>query len=369
MVQNDRSRMRPGLAPPKSWQLRYAFALGMVVATTLLRQPLAPMLGNSAPFILYFPALVVVGWFAGFGPGMLATVLSGYAARTWFFEPKGSFAIPDVPSAFRLGLFLFSGMLTSYLCGRLHQRTGELRQEKEGLELKVHERTLHLERALKDMEGFSYTVSHDLRSPLRSMHGYSEVLLEDYGPALDEKGRGYLERIHAATTKMDRLVDDLLAFAKASGTAVETHPVPLKHAVAEVIEGTPRLQPPSVKIAYEGCVHSVQAHDTLLRQVLQNLLENAAKFVAVGVQPVIRLWSEEHGERVRLWIEDNGIGISLEDRTKLFQLFQRAAPTQYSGTGIGLATVDRAVSRMNGQVGVESEPGRGSRFWVDLVRA
>jgi signal transduction histidine kinase len=361
--------MRPALAPPRNWKIGYGFAIGMVVVATLLRVPLAPLLGNSVPFILYFPALVVVGWFGGFGPGMVATFLSGYAARTYFFEPRGHFDIPDLPSAFRLGLFVLSGSLMSYLCGRLHQRTEELRLEKEGLELKVHERTLHLERALKDMEGFSYTVSHDLRSPLRSMHGFSEILLQDYSGSLDDKARGYLERIRAAATRMDKLVDDLLAFAKVSGAAVETHPLPLKTAVASVIETTPRLNAPGVKIAYDDCVHTVQAHDTLLHQVLQNLLENAAKFVAVGVQPVIRLWSEEHGERVRLWIEDNGIGIAPGDQGKLFKLFQRMQPTSYSGTGIGLATVDRAVSRMNGRVGVESEPGRGSRFWVDLLRA
>ena len=349
--------------------LRYFVAVGVVATVTVLRLPLSPLLGNSVPFILYFPAIVVAGWFGGFGPGMAATLLSGYCARTWFFEPYGSFSIENWPAAFRFMVFLLSGVLTSFLCGLLHRRTAELEREKKQLEAKVRERTQHLERSLKDMEAFSYTASHDLRAPLRWMHGFAGILRNDYAAALDERGRGYLQRIQDAATRLSQLVDDLLKFAKVSGSTVETRPTALNDAVAQLLAGLPQFGPAHLDLSYEQCAHTVLAHPTLLQQMLQNLVDNAVKFTPAGVRPKIRLWSEPHGEDVRLWVEDNGIGIAPADQKRLFQLFARAAPSSYGGTGIGLAIVERAAAKMNGRVGVESELGQGSRFWIELPRA
>ena len=348
---------------------RYLMAVGCVAAVTLLRLPLGSLLGNSVPFILYFPAIMIAGWYGGFGPGMAATLLSGYCAKTWFFEPVGTFSIPDWGSAFRLFVFVANGTLISYLCGRLHDRTGQVQHEKARLEEMVRERTTHLQAALSDMEAFSYTVSHDLRSPMRSMHGFSELLLEKYSDVVDVEGQEYLHRIRKAALRLDQLINDLLAFAKLSGTQVELQSLPLQAAVARVVETSPRWSTAEVKLSYEGCVHSVRANETLLGQILQNLMENAAKFVAPGVTPEIRIWSEQRGGVVRLWVADNGIGIAPENRARLFQLFERVEPHRYSGTGIGLAIVDRAVMKMHGRVGVESQPGQGSRFWVELEKA
>jgi signal transduction histidine kinase len=349
--------------------VRYLLAIGVVVAVTALRIPLAPLLGTSVPFILYFPAVVIAGWYGGFGPGFVATLLSGYCAKTWFFEPYGTFVIENWGSAFRLLVFLVSGTLASYLCGRLHERTEQLQREKARLEDTVRERTTHLQGALSDMEAFSYTVSHDLRSPMRTMHGFSEILLEQYSDVLDAEGRGYLERIRKAATRLDHLINDLLAFAKVSGANIELRPVPLRAAVEHVVEGSSRWSSGEVELSFEGCVHTVRANETLLNQIVQNLMENAAKFVPPGVKPAVRVWSEERGEVVRLWVADNGIGIAPEHQARLFRMFERIETKSYGGTGIGLAIVDRAVLKMNGHVGVESQPGQGSRFWVELAKA
>jgi signal transduction histidine kinase len=353
----------------QKWMLRYPAALLVVALVTLLRIPLAPLLGNSVPFILYFPGVVIVGWFGGFGAGLFATLVSGYCARTWFFEPYGSFAIPDVPSAFRLGLFLLSGVLISFLCGRLHRRSDELEAEKAQLEVKVKSRTRDLERALGDMESFAYTVSHDLRSPLRTMQGFAEVLVEDHGPNLDPAAKAHLERICGGAVRMNRLIDDLLAFAQVSGAQIELQPTDLKPAVTAVVENAPHLKPPTAEIVYDDCTHRVLAHGTLLHQALQNLIENGVKFVQPGVRPQIRIWSELSDGMVRVWVADNGIGISSEHQKRLFRVFERLGATSYSGTGIGLAIVDRAISKMQGRVGVESEVGKGSRFWFELAPA
>src|SRR6185369_6162517 len=121
--------------------LRYFVAVVVVALVTLLRLPLSPLLGNSAPFTLYFPAVVVAGWFGGFGPGLAATLLSGYCARTWFFAPFGAFELDNWPAVFRFLVFIVGGALTSFLCGLLHRRTEELDREKKLLEEKVKDRT------------------------------------------------------------------------------------------------------------------------------------------------------------------------------------------------------------------------------------
>lgn len=349
--------------------LRYLTALAVVVAVTFLRIPLAPLLGSSVPFILYFPAVVFAGWQGGFGPGLLATFLSAFLAKSWFFEPYGIFTIPNWGSAFRLGVFLASGTLISYLAGRLHQRSADLEAEQKRLEATVTERTEHLERALKDMEAFSYSVSHDLRAPMRSILGYAEVLIEEHAASLRPDARGHLERIRVAATRLDQLTTELLALAKVSGTKIETRAIALREAVGGVVESSARWGSADVSITYEGCQHTVLGNHTLLNQVVQNLLENAVKFVAPDVKPRIRLWSEAHGNVVRLWIVDNGIGIAPADQQRLFHLLERAPNQGYHGTGIGLAIVERAVAKMEGRVGVESELGNGSRFWIELARA
>lgn len=356
-------------AARRSRFIRYGVAAVGVAAVTVLRIPLAPLIGNSVAFNLYFPAVLIAGWFGGFGPGFVATLLSGYCAKTWFFEPYGSFSIDDWGSAFRLMVFLVNGALASFLCGRLHERTEQLQNEKAKLEVTVQERTTHLQGALHDMEAFSYTVSHDLRSPMRSMHGFSEILLEQYSNVLDAEGQGYLHRIRKAAGRLDHLINDLLAFAKVSGSTVELGPVPVSDVVARVIESSPRWTSTDVKLTYEDCTHTVQANPTLLEQILQNLMENAAKYMAPGVKPDVRVWTEERGNVIRVWVADNGIGIAPENQSRLFHLFERVDPQKYAGTGIGLAIVDRAASKMQGRVGVESQPGQGSRFWVELGRA
>lgn len=353
----------------RSTLIRYGVAIATVLAVTVLRLPLAPLLGNSVPFILYFPAVVIAGWFGGFGPGVIATLLSGYCAKTWFFEPTGTFTITDWGSGFRLFVFLASGLLIGFLCGQLQRQTARLGVERDRLEAKVHERTQHLERALNDMEAFSYTVSHDLRSPMRSVHGFSELLLEKYGTKLDAEAQGYLHRIQNAATRLDLLINDLLAFAKVSGSRVELRPIVLRDALARVLETSIHLASERVNISISACDEAVLAHETLLHQMLQNLLENASKFVSPGVKPDIRVWSEPRNDVIRLWVADNGVGIDAGDQERLFNLFERGDSKNFSGSGIGLAIVDRAAAKMNGRVGVESQRGHGSQFWIELARA
>ena len=238
----------------------------------------------------------------------------------------------------------------------------------ERLERAVAQRTASLREALTHMEEFSYSVSHDLRAPVRAMQGYAEALLTEYAARLDDTACHYLERIARAGARMDKLILDVLTFSQLTRADVRIEPVALHKLVQEVLQQFPALQPPRADIQVMP-LPSVLAHEPSLTQVVSNLLANAVKFVLPGVHPAIRIRSESAGPFVRVWFEDNGIGILPEHQERIFDLFERSHPDKkYEGTGLGLAIVRRAMERMGGRVGVESDGVNGSRFWIELLR-
>ena len=244
-----------------------------------------------------------------------------------------------------------------------------LARDRRELERLVAERTASLQETTDQLNEFVYTVAHDLRAPLRAQHGFSRVLLEDFGEALGETGRHHVLKIQGAAARLDALVSDLLSYATLSREKPAFDPVDLKHIVAlaerehaEII----RTQRASVSV---GEIREwVWGHEIWLQLAVNNLLSNALKFVKPGRAPEVRVWTERGCPGwVRLWVEDAGIGIASPYHEKIFGVFQQLCPTpEYSGTGIGLAIVRRAVERLGGRAGVESEPGLGSRFWIEL---
>jgi signal transduction histidine kinase len=217
------------------------------------------------------------------------------------------------------------------------------------------------------MEEFSYTVSHDLRAPVRAMRGYADILLQDHGWRLDGDARELLIRIVRNGARMDRLIQDLLTYSRISRRELKLEPVSLDKLVREVVEQFPDMQPERADIEVNGPLPDVIAHEPSLSQVVSNLLSNAVKFVPPQGRPRIRVSFDLREAQARLWIEDNGIGIKPEHQARLFGMFERIHPEgDYEGTGIGLAIVRKAVERMNGAVGVESDGVSGSRFWIEL---
>jgi PAS domain S-box-containing protein len=237
------------------------------------------------------------------------------------------------------------------------------------LENRVAERTASLTQLIGQMEEFSYSVSHDLRAPIRTMQGYARAILEDHGTKLEPEVCDYLERICRSGERMDRLVRDILTYSRVSRAEAKLHPVALDMLIRDIISHCPELQEPRARVNVQMPLGTVLAHEPSLMQAISNLLNNAAKFVAPGVVPEIRIYSQNGGRTLRLWVADNGIGIRPEHQSRLFGLFQRIHPEhQFEGTGIGLAVVRKSVEKMGGRVGVESN-GAGSRFWVDLPAA
>jgi signal transduction histidine kinase len=203
------------------------------------------------------------------------------------------------------------------------------------------------------------------------MQGFAEALMEDCAQELGTTGQDYASRIIAAAGRMDALIQDLLLYSRLSHTELQLQPVDLGKVMAEAMgQLEAPLQDGRAEIVVEQPLAQVLGHHGTLVQVICNLLSNAVKFVARGTKPHVRVRSETNGEWGRLWVEDNGIGIASEYHTRIFRVFERLHGVDiYPGTGIGLAIVRKGAERMGGRVGVESNPGQGSRFWVELPLA
>lgn len=243
----------------------------------------------------------------------------------------------------------------------------ELRLHRYHLETLVANRTTALTVANEELEAFSYSVSHDLRSPLRSIDGFSQILLEDCEQKLDESEKRYLQRVRSNVQHMGELIDDLLKLSRVSRGALARKELDMS-ALAETVLVKLRENDPGRKV--EVCIApglTVNADTNLLSAALENLLGNAWKYTGKVAQSVIELGQIEHDGETVFYVRDNGAGFDMRYADKLFSAFQRLhKDDEFSGTGIGLATVHRIFQRHGGRVWAESAPGKGATFFFTL---
>jgi PAS domain S-box-containing protein len=232
------------------------------------------------------------------------------------------------------------------------------------LEKVVAERTAALTDTVHELERFSYSLSHDMRAPLRAMQGFADVLLTRYGDKFAGEPEQLLRRISASAQRLDRLIKESLGYYRTPREPLPLQPTRLGPLLETLSSERPDL---AQALTMTRPLLDVMAHPPSLEQCLGNLLENARRFVPEGRRPQVRVWTEDAGGRIRIYVEDNGIGIATGDQAKIWELFARLHPTEFEGTGIGLALVRKAVERMGGTAGVESEPEKGSRFWLELA--
>lgn len=237
----------------------------------------------------------------------------------------------------------------------------------EDLEKRVQERTASLSEAVAQMEEFSYSVSHDLRAPLRAMTSYADALLSDYGPQMDDTARNYLDRIRRNSLRMEKLTHDVLTYSRVARAEISLEQIGLGGLIRDIISQYADFQEPAAKIEIDEPLLAVRGHEVTLGQAITNLFSNAIKFVRAGVRPHIKVKTTEVGGWIRISVFDNGIGINPAHQSRLFNVFERLHPKgPYDGTGIGLAIVRKAVERMGGRAGVNSDGLNGSEFWIEL---
>lgn len=220
-----------------------------------------------------------------------------------------------------------------------------------------------------ELEHFSYTISHDMRAPLRAMKSFAAILQEDCAISSRQENRELLERIGTAASRMDKLISSSLDYARILSQNLRTEPVDLAVLIEGLIQTYPNLLPEKADIDLAPNLPVVRGSEAALTQCFSNLLGNAVKFVIPGRRPSVRVWGEPSGALMRIWIQDNGIGIAKDEQARIFDMFFRAARDCYEGTGMGLALARKVVTRLGGRIGVESEEGVGSRFWVELPPA
>jgi len=243
----------------------------------------------------------------------------------------------------------------------------EIEHLNERLEVRVRERTAEMETANKELESFAYSISHDLRAPLRGIDGFSHLLDEEYGERLDEQGRGYLKRVRGAAQRMGALIDDILELSRVTRRQMVRKRVDLSRMAADILDEFRQAQPQrSVDARIEGGI-VVEGDPQLLRVMMQNLIENAWKYSGKTDQARIEFGREADGATPCLFVRDNGAGFDMRYAGRLFAPFQRLhKPEEFEGTGIGLATVARVVHRHGGRVWAEAEPGQGATFRFTL---
>jgi hypothetical protein len=247
----------------------------------------------------------------------------------------------------------------------------EAEQEIQHLNSELKQRVQALTEINKELEAFNYSISHDLRAPLRSMQGFAAALLEECNERLGVDGKDYANRIVNSASYMDKLLHDLLEYSRLTQSDLELCTLNPETALDRVMVSVGQeIQEKDAKIQIQKPLASVMAHPPTLLQILTNLIDNAMKFVKPGLTPQIRVWTEERNGMVRMYVEDNGIGIAAAHQQQIFGLFQRLHTREkYGGTGVGLAIVRKGAERMGGRVGVESQTGEGSRFWLELPAA
>jgi signal transduction histidine kinase len=251
----------------------------------------------------------------------------------------------------------------------IHEMRGEDAKVREELEAKVADRTTALAGSNAQLDAFAYTVSHDLRAPLRAMEGFARILLDDFGSGLGDKGARYAGRIVAAAGRMERLINDLLAYSQLQRLNAKLRVVDPMPLVMRACAAT-KSDYPDATVDVQAPLLPVLAEPVVLGQALSNLIGNAAKFHKPNIPASIVVRSERRDDRIRLWVEDQGIGIAPDHYQRIFEVFERLHGEEaFPGTGIGLAIVEKGAELMGGRCGVESRLGEGSRFWIDLDSA
>jgi signal transduction histidine kinase len=332
-------------------------------------------------------AIAFTTWYAGAGPSVLAVLLSSACFDYFFTEPLYSLNISTRDLPYFLIFVGWAAIVASFSAVR-RRIEDNLRQARDSLQVEVEQRrhredeirklnqelgrrAVELEASNKELESFAYSVSHDLRAPLRHMVGYSELLQRQASSLLDEKSQRFIKTILDSAKRMGNLIDDLLAFSRIGRAETKKTKVDLKQLVDEVVAEI-RPDTKGRDIAWKiGALPVCYGDRSMLKLVLVNLVSNAVKFTRMREPAEIEIGCvDRHEGEFEVFVRDNGAGFDMQYVNKLFGVFQRLhLPEQFEGTGIGLATVQRIIHRHGGQVRGEAAVDQGATFYFSLPKA
>jgi light-regulated signal transduction histidine kinase (bacteriophytochrome) len=342
---------------------------------------------------LLIAAALVTAWYGGVVPEA-ASLLLGLVLGDYLFVHGNLLRWSDPKELAHFLRYLFTASLGIILLEVMHranrrthaaleatQRENSLRRQSEEallqtknqlslitaeLEKRVAQRTSELTAYIESLRGVQYHMVHHMRAPLRSVSCYTALLVEEYGGELDSTALSYCAHVSEAAARMDRLIFDLMEYAQLGHQPLSCAQInfaqPLHRAI-DKLAGEMRRR--DARIELTGPWPTVHADPAVLEKVLFNLLQNAIRFVAQGVAPLARVWPERRGSRLRVWIEDNGIGIQPEFHELIFSPFETLHPRHvFGGNGMGLAVVKEGIYQMDGEVGLEAPSTGGTRFWI-----
>ena len=363
------------------WLRSYGLAVACV-ATALGLALVAELQGvEQLPFPLFLMGVAAAVWYAGPGPGVLAIVLASLCFNYFFTHPQYTLYIDPADRAYFVAFVLFASMIGWFASRRRRIETA-LRRARDELEAELAERkrreeeirrlnadlerqTIELQATNKELEAFAYSVSHDLRAPLRHVAGYSELLQKHAAAALDEKSRRYVSMLLDSARRMGTLIDDLLDFSRIGRAEAHNTLVSLQQLVREIMSELERDTERRKIVWKVGTLPSVYGDRAMLRVAFVNLISNAVKFTSTRPEAEIEIGCVDGGQdEVVVFVRDNGVGFDMKYVNKLFGVFQRLhRPEAFEGTGIGLATVQRIAHRHGGRVWAEGAVDRGATFY------
>jgi light-regulated signal transduction histidine kinase (bacteriophytochrome) len=331
-------------------------------------------------------AIAFTTWYAGAGPSVLAVLLSWACFDYFFTEPLYSFGISTRDLPYFFIFVIWAGIVASFSVVR-RRVEDSLRRTRDRLQVEVEQRArredeikslnhelakraAELEASNKELESFAYSVSHDLRAPLRHLAGYSELLQKHAASSLDNKSQRYIQTILASAKRMGNLIDDLLAFSRLGRTETRRTAVDMQQVVKEVVAELGR-DTKGRDIAWKiGALPVCYGDRSMLKLVVVNLVSNAVKFTRIRTRTEIEIGCVDGNNEVEVFVRDNGAGFDMQYSNKLFGVFQRLhLAEQFEGTGIGLATVQRIIHRHGGKVRAEGAVDEGAAFYFSLPNA
>jgi signal transduction histidine kinase len=366
--------------------LRYGFAVVSVAIALGVAFALQHYQFRDVELPVLTVAIAFTTWYAGAGPSVLAVLLSSACFDYFFTEPLYSFEISSRDLPYFFIFVAWAGIVASFSAVR-RRIEDSLRQARDNLQVEVEQRrhredeirklnqelgkrAAELEASNKELESFAYSVSHDLRAPLRHMVGYSELLQKQASSLLDDKSQRFIRTILDSAKRMGNLIDDLLAFSRIGRAATRETEVDLEQLVKEVVAEIGQ-DTKSRDIAWKiGALPVCYGDRSMLKLVVVNLVSNAAKFTRMRKPAEIEIGCVDRDKEVEVFVRDNGAGFDMQYVDKLFGVFQRLhLAEQFEGTGIGLATVQRIIHRHGGKVWGEGAVDQGATFYFSLPKA